>query len=88
MKMFQVYCKKQEILFNIIVVVNNALGHPQNVSDHSENINIPPPPSTVTIPLLQLMDQGVIENFEVHYLNGNFFRLIRQCDADDKLRIK
>jgi hypothetical protein len=68
------------------LVLHNASGHPPNVSDFSENIKVVFPLPQHIIP--QPKDQGIIANFESHYLHKTFFRIIMRCMANDTLRFK
>lgn len=81
------YCCAQNIDFKMLLLLDNAPGHPIYVDDFSENIKIIfMPPNTTSI--LQPMDQGVISNFKCYYLRRTFSQLIAATDGEDKPTMK
>ena len=81
------YCSAQNINFKILLLLDNAPGHPFYVDDLSENIKVVFMPPNTT-PILQPMDQGVISNFKCYYLRRTFSQLIAATDGDGKPTMK
>lgn len=80
------YCCSQKIDFKMLLLMDNAPGHPIYSDDISENIKIVfMPPNTTSI--IQPMDQGVISIFKSYYLRRTFSQLIEATDKADKLTI-
>ena len=80
------YCSSKNIEFKMLLLVDNAPGHPVFSDDYSENINVSfMPPNTS---LIQPMDQGVISNFESYYLRRTFHRLLKATDGDNMPSMK
>ncbi|XP_028915689.1 tigger transposable element-derived protein 1-like [Ornithorhynchus anatinus] len=68
------YCKRENIAFKILLVVDHAPGHPARLAELSENIRVVfLPPNTAA--LLQPMDQGAIAAFKAYYLLRTFAKL-------------
>ncbi|KAB0381454.1 hypothetical protein FD755_009238 [Muntiacus reevesi] len=63
------YCLKKEIPFNIILLHDDASGHPPFIDDFSPNVKV------VNLPLntspIQPMDQGIIANFNKYLCHKN-----------------
>lgn len=75
------YCEEKEIPFNILLILDNAPGHPPSLQHSHPNVRlIFLPPNTTS--LLQPMDQGVIATFKAHYLGTTFERLINAIDTE------
>ncbi|XP_038603240.1 tigger transposable element-derived protein 1-like [Tachyglossus aculeatus] len=63
----RLYCRRENIAFKILLVLDHAPGHPPCVAELSENVKVIfLPPNTAS--LLQPMDQGVFTVFRVYYL--------------------
>jgi hypothetical protein len=62
--------------FKILLLLENAPGHPPHISDSNENINaMLLPPNTIF--LIQPMDKGVIATFKSYYLQKTFIQLVK-----------
>ena len=62
------YCLEKDIPFNILLLLDNAPGHPTFMDDFHPNIKVMHLPPNTTL-LIQLMDQGVIATFKKYYLH-------------------
>lgn len=83
----KLYCSKQNIEFKVLLLLDNAPGHPIYSDEFSENIKVVfMPPNTTSV--IQPMDQGVISNFKCYYLRRTFSQLIAETDGEDKLNMK
>ncbi len=61
------YCEDTDIPFHVLLIVDNAPGHPSSLQHHHPNVRfIFMSPNTTS--LLQPMDQGVIATFKAYYL--------------------
>lgn len=81
------YCKKQKIQFKVLLILDNAPGHPKIIENENPNVKIKFLPPNTT-PLLQPMDQGVIAAFKKHYLRETFQQAIKAIDEDETLTLK
>jgi len=60
---FKNYCERENLTFKILVLLDNAPGHPTYIDDLSDNVKfLFVLPNTTS--LIQPMDQGVISNFK------------------------
>ncbi|GBP09269.1 Tigger transposable element-derived protein 1 [Eumeta japonica] len=81
------YCSSQQIEFKMLLLVDNAPGHPIFSDDLSEHVKVVfMPPNTTS--LIQPMDQGVISNFKMYYLRRTFRQLLDSTDKNDQLSMK
>lgn len=53
------YLKEEELEFKILLLINNAPGHPESVFSQNENVEVVFLPSNTT-PFIQPLDQRVI----------------------------
>ena len=72
------YCLKKEILFNIILLHDNASGHPPFTDDFPPNVKVVNLPLNTKSPI-QPMDQGLIANFN-KYLCLTFGQTLKASD--------
>jgi hypothetical protein len=70
------YCMQEGIPFKILLLLDNAPGHPPALEDFSDNIKIVFLPSNPTS-LLKLMDQGVIKTFKSYYLRSTLDAILK-----------
>ncbi|XP_065365512.1 tigger transposable element-derived protein 1-like [Calliphora vicina] len=73
------YAKKKDIEFKILLLVDNAPGHP-----HLEHPNIRIeflPPNTTSI--LQPQDQGIISTFKKHYIKNTYKVILNKIEKED-----
>ena len=75
------YCTNKGIPFKILLVLDNAPGHPSYLDDLHPNVKVVYLPPNTT-PLIQPMDQGVIATFKAHYLRISFDQAIETMDAN------
>lgn len=81
------YCKRENIAFKILLILDNAPSHPAYLADLHPNVKVIfLPPNTTS--LIQPMDQGVIAAFKLYYLRRTFFQLIEATDGPNKLSIR
>uniref|UniRef100_K7GJR5 DDE-1 domain-containing protein n=1 Tax=Pelodiscus sinensis TaxID=13735 RepID=K7GJR5_PELSI len=77
------YCLQENLAFKILLLLDNAPGHPPCLTDLSENIQVLfSPPNTTS--LIQPLDQEAIAAFKVYYLRHTFARLITETDGKNK----
>jgi len=73
------YCKKENLNFKALIIIDNAPSHPIYLNDLSDNLKfLFMPPNTTS--LIQPMDQGVISAFKSYYLRRTFKQLINSID--------
>ncbi len=70
------YCKENDIELKILLLLDNAPGHPPAMGNLYPNVKIEfLPPNTTA--LLQPMDQGVISTFKAYYIRQTFAQAIK-----------
>jgi len=65
------YCRQNNIPFKILLILDNALGHPQHIGDMHPDVKVVYLPQNTTA-LIQQMDQGAIAAFKAYYLRQTF----------------
>ena len=76
------YCKEKKIPFKILLILDNAPGHPPGLDDLHPNVKvIYLPPRTTSI--LQPMDQGVIKAFKTLYQRYAYGQAFSAIDKED-----
>lgn len=81
------YCLEKDIPFKILLLLDNAPGHPPHIGDlHPDVKFVFLPPNTT--PLIQPMDQGSIATLKAHYLRTTFAQAISAIDADSELTLR
>ncbi|XP_068959389.1 tigger transposable element-derived protein 1-like isoform X2 [Petaurus breviceps papuanus] len=81
------FCNNNGIPFKILLILDNAPGHPLHLDDFNENVKVVYlPPNTTS--LLQPMDQGVMVDFKAYYLRITFAQAIAALDADKDLTLR
>ena len=84
---FKKYCETENLEFKILVLLDNAPGHPAYLDDMCDNVKfLFMPPNTTSV--IQPMDQGVISNFKSYYLRRTFKQLLSATDANDTTTMK
>ncbi len=81
------YCLENNIPFKILLVLDNAPGHPSHLADLHPNVKVVFLPPNTT-PLIQPMDQGAIAAFKANYLKITFAQAISATDADPELSLR
>jgi hypothetical protein len=80
------YCEGINVPFKILLLLDNAPGHPPSIADIDENINVMfLPPNTS---LIQPMDQGVIATFKSYYLRRTFIQMVKDTAGEDNISVK
>ncbi|XP_076035908.1 uncharacterized protein LOC143021925 isoform X5 [Oratosquilla oratoria] len=74
------YTKKENLSNKILLVVDNAPGHPPSMVEWCTNIHVCFLPPNTT-PVLQPMDQGVIATFKKYYTRRTMRKLNRAMDS-------
>ncbi|KAI5626234.1 hypothetical protein C0J50_14224 [Silurus asotus] len=81
------YCLKKDIPFKILMLLDNAPGHPPHIGDLHPDVKIVFLPPNTT-PLIQPMDQGSIATFRANYLQTTFAQAVSAMDADSELTLQ
>ena len=77
------YCEKKEISFKVLLLLDNAPGHPIELNNMHPNVEILfLPPRTTS--LLQPMDQGVVAALKSHYLRHTFEQALKTVETGSK----
>uniref|UniRef100_A0A8C9RWJ8 DDE-1 domain-containing protein n=1 Tax=Scleropages formosus TaxID=113540 RepID=A0A8C9RWJ8_SCLFO len=79
------YCKQNNILFKILVILDNAPGYPQHVGDMHPNVKVVYMPRNTTV-LIQPMAQGTIAAFKKYYLRQMFAQAVEATESGRTLR--
>ncbi|XP_069954341.1 tigger transposable element-derived protein 1 isoform X3 [Cherax quadricarinatus] len=77
----EAYCKKKKIPFKILLLADNAPGHPRALIGMYKEINVIFMPVNTTS-LLQPMNQGLTAVFKSYYLRRTFTKAITALDSD------
>nr|XP_033793496.1 NACHT, LRR and PYD domains-containing protein 3-like [Geotrypetes seraphini] len=80
------YCLEKGIPFKILLLLDNAPGHPHHLADLYPNVKVLFLPPNTT-PLIQPMDQGAIATLKASYLRTTFAQAIATIDADPELSL-
>ncbi|XP_066937235.1 tigger transposable element-derived protein 1-like [Macrobrachium rosenbergii] len=76
------YCRENNTLFKILLILDNAPGNPQHIGHTNENIKLVfLPPNTSLIPP---MDQGAVATFKAYYLWNTFAQAVQATDNKEK----
>ncbi|XP_059939309.1 tigger transposable element-derived protein 1-like isoform X2 [Mesoplodon densirostris] len=73
------YCLEKDVPFNILLLLDNAPGHPPFMDDFHPSVKVVHLPLNTTA-LIQPMDQGVIATFKKYYLRHTFRQAVKASD--------
>ncbi|XP_059580411.1 tigger transposable element-derived protein 1-like [Alligator mississippiensis] len=76
------YCLEKGVPFKIILLLDNAPGHPQHLDDLHPDVKVVYLPKNTTA-ILQPMDQGAIATFKVYYLRTTFSKAVAATESDE-----
>ncbi|XP_014775632.1 tigger transposable element-derived protein 1-like [Octopus bimaculoides] len=80
------YRKEKGIPFMVLLILDNAPGHPQNIVDFNLNVTVVHlPPNTMS--LLQPMDQGIIAIFKSYYMKHTLWQAIAVTGFDESITL-
>lgn len=79
------YLRKKELEFRVLLIMDNAGGHPVDLSHEGVQIEFLPPNTTS---LLQPMDQGVIRAFKALYTGNCLQQLVAEIDENENFQLK
>lgn len=80
------YCRNKNIPFKILLLIDNAPGHPTDLDKYNENVKVVFLPPNTT-PLIQPMDQGAIAAFKKIYLREAYQKAVHAVDIE-KITLK
>ena len=81
------YYTEKDIPFKVLLVLDNAPGHPAQLGDFNSNVKVLYLPPNTTA-LLQPMDQGVIASFKAYYLRKTFAMALQATEASKDLTLR
>ncbi|XP_018419693.1 PREDICTED: tigger transposable element-derived protein 1-like [Nanorana parkeri] len=79
------YCLKKGVPFKIILLLDNAPGHPQHLDDLHPDVKAVYLPKNTTA-ILQPMDQGAIATFKAYYLRTTFSKAVATTENNEVTR--
>ncbi|XP_066450519.1 tigger transposable element-derived protein 1-like [Eleutherodactylus coqui] len=81
------YCRDKNIPFNILLLLDNAPGHPPFLDDFHANVKVVFLPPNTTF-LLQPMDQGAIATFKKYYLRRTFRQALKATEGESGMTLR
>lgn len=79
------YLRDNNLSNKALLILDNAPGHPTNLSQLSEDVIIEYLPKNTTA-LIEPMDQGAIPSFKAYYLRRTFRQLIRETNGESSIQ--
>jgi hypothetical protein len=81
------YCRENYIPFRILLVLDNAPGHPAHLDDFHPDVKVVfLPPDTTS--LIQPMNQGVMANFKAYYLRLIIAEALAATNRDTDMTLR
>ena len=81
------YRKDIGIPFKILLLLDNAPGHPTHLDDFNSYVRVTFLPPNMTS-LIKHMDQGIISNFKKYYLCTKFAQALSAVDGEKNFTLK
>ncbi|XP_069832131.1 tigger transposable element-derived protein 1-like [Dendropsophus ebraccatus] len=81
------YCTSKDILFKVLLILDNAPGHPADVDDFHPNVKVVYL-SPNTTALIQPIDQGIIATFKTYYLRRVIGNALQATEKNKDLTLK
>lgn len=78
------YCKQNNIVFKILLILDDALGHPRHIGTMHPNIKVVYLPLSIST-LIQPMDQGATAAFKAQYLHQTFAQAVEAAESGQTL---
>ena len=78
------YCREKNIPFKVLLILDNAPGHPTNLGDFNPNVKVLYLPSS----LIQPMDQGVMTLFKRYYLRRTLRQAVDATSEEDGVNLR
>ena len=76
------YCLEKGLPFKVILLLDNAPGHPQHLDDLNPDVKVVYLPKNTTA-ILQPMDQGAIATFKALYLRTTFSKAVAATESHE-----
>ena len=80
----EIYMKKKNLPFKVLLLLDNAPGHPREIQHPNVEVVFLPPNTTAFI---QPLDQGIINTFKTFYIKQTFEKLLTEMDNDRTLTV-
>ncbi|XP_062844657.1 tigger transposable element-derived protein 1-like [Trichomycterus rosablanca] len=81
----KIYLAEKGLEFKVLLLLDDAEGHPLDLSNQGVKIEFLPPNTTS---LIQPMDQGVIRAFKALYTRNTLQNMVEAMDMDDDFSLK
>ncbi|XP_051781620.1 tigger transposable element-derived protein 1-like [Erpetoichthys calabaricus] len=81
----KIYLAEKGLEFKVLLLLDNAVGHPLDLSYQGVKIEFLPPNTTS---LIQPMDQGIIRTFKALYTRNTLQHMVEAMDTDDDISLK
>ncbi|XP_023565087.1 COX assembly mitochondrial protein 2 homolog isoform X1 [Octodon degus] len=78
------YCRQNNIAFKILLILDDAPGHPRHIGTMHPDVKVVYLPLNITT-LIQPMDQGAIAAFKAQYLRQTFAQAVEATESGQTL---